>query len=528
MKAQTTIAAMGITLWLATLTAYAQGVELNILGSWPGFPGGPAIDVALSQDVACVAVGEGGLQLIDISDPTSLVRLGGYNTSGTAQSVAISGSYAYVADGDHGLQIIDISNRFAPQLVGGIITGGRATEVVVQDGHAFVASHNAGLYVIDVSDPTDPRVLGNHDMTSNAEKNIYIHGLAVSRGLALLAQGADGLLLVDVSDPANPMPVGRYDTNPAAEPGMHVPHADAWDVAVSGNLAYLATSFGLLETPRNPMGLVVLDITEPSNPVQVALCTNHYELTSVAISGTHAYVTDYREGLQIIDIGDPSMPRHVSGLHTSADVAAWAIDMSTDYAYVAQGTRIQVVDIGNPVDPQEVSGLETGRGATTLAVSGNYSFVAETYPRRLQVIDVADPVSPVWHASLDTGGDVAGLDLDGSHAFVAVHEVPTAAGPGGTVLLVIDINDARNPLEIGRYEMPDRFARHVKVSGPVAVLALGYSGVQTVDISNPATPRLIDSLSTSGSANYVAISGLNAYVAEGDAGVVTTQVVFVG
>jgi len=54
---------------------------------------------------AYVADGDSGLQVIDISNPSSPNRVGYYDTPGSAYDVAVKGSYAYVADGSGGLQI---------------------------------------------------------------------------------------------------------------------------------------------------------------------------------------------------------------------------------------------------------------------------------------------------------------------------------------------------------------------------------------------------------------------------------------
>ncbi len=54
--------------------------------------------MAVSGTLAYVADGDAGLQIIDVSNPASPVRLGGYDTSGTAYGVAVSGTVAYVAD----------------------------------------------------------------------------------------------------------------------------------------------------------------------------------------------------------------------------------------------------------------------------------------------------------------------------------------------------------------------------------------------------------------------------------------------
>ena len=66
---------------------------------------------------AYVALGGAGLAVIDLSNPTNCVRVGGC-TSGRANGVAVSGNYAYVAEGPRwtgsnyvgSLQVIDVSN----------------------------------------------------------------------------------------------------------------------------------------------------------------------------------------------------------------------------------------------------------------------------------------------------------------------------------------------------------------------------------------------------------------------------------
>ncbi len=93
-------------------------------GKWPEVPHGEARDVKVVGNRAYLAYGSGGLEIIDVSNPASPVRLGGYDTSGDAQGVAVSGTIAYVADGDAGLQIIDVSNPASPVRLGGYDTSG--------------------------------------------------------------------------------------------------------------------------------------------------------------------------------------------------------------------------------------------------------------------------------------------------------------------------------------------------------------------------------------------------------------------
>ena len=69
----------------------ALGGELDPIprGSWPGFLRGPANAVAVSGSYAYVAAGDVGLQVIDISNPTNALAVGGYDTSGYASGLAV-------------------------------------------------------------------------------------------------------------------------------------------------------------------------------------------------------------------------------------------------------------------------------------------------------------------------------------------------------------------------------------------------------------------------------------------------------
>lgn len=89
---------------LAVTHAAPPSLQPLTLGKWPTWPrpGGSAHDVKVVGNYAYVALGAGGLAVIDVSNPTNCVRVGGYDTSGSAYWVAVSGDYAYVADLDVG------------------------------------------------------------------------------------------------------------------------------------------------------------------------------------------------------------------------------------------------------------------------------------------------------------------------------------------------------------------------------------------------------------------------------------------
>jgi len=139
--------------------------------------------VTISGNYAYVAWGEspyksaisgppwGGIKIIDVSDPTSPAVVGSATTPWGARQVAVSGDHAYAiwweynffsGDYEGGLEVIDISNPTAPAAVGshtwpGCITYG----VGVYDDHVYVTADPLGLRIMDVSDPTSPVEVGS-------------------------------------------------------------------------------------------------------------------------------------------------------------------------------------------------------------------------------------------------------------------------------------------------------------------------------------------------------------------------------
>ncbi|MHB1037111.1 MAG: Ig-like domain-containing protein [Pirellulales bacterium] len=131
--------------------------------------------VAVVGTTAYVAQGDAGLEILDVRDPVNPVRLGGYDTSGTACAVAVSGSLAYVADGTAGVLILDVSNPANPLRLGEIRAGHSAVDVLVCGDLAYVADGEAGLAIVDVSrvdPPPAPDLLAASDTGISSTDNI--------------------------------------------------------------------------------------------------------------------------------------------------------------------------------------------------------------------------------------------------------------------------------------------------------------------------------------------------------------------
>jgi len=86
-------------------------------------------------------------------DSLNIRFVGQCSTPGWACQVCVQGSYAYVADYDGGLRIIEVSDPAAPVEIGSCDSVYDAMHVVVHGTYAYVASGAHGMHSVDVSDP---------------------------------------------------------------------------------------------------------------------------------------------------------------------------------------------------------------------------------------------------------------------------------------------------------------------------------------------------------------------------------------
>lgn len=166
-------------------------------------PGNPR-KVVLSGPFAYVAMLEEGMQIIDISTPTAPRLLGKVDSDDRAFGVAVDPvrQLAVVANGIMGLQIIDISNSSQPVVLSNCEILGESRKVVLQGSLAFVADASAGFSVVDLVDPSNPLLRGGIPFAAGALRDVAVGGH--------FAFGAEfrffnnSVPIIEVSDPASP------------------------------------------------------------------------------------------------------------------------------------------------------------------------------------------------------------------------------------------------------------------------------------------------------------------------------------
>jgi hypothetical protein len=245
-------------------------------------------------------------------------------------------------------------------------------------------------------------------------------------------------------------------------------------VVVQGDYAFVGMSEGLL----------VLDVTDKSQPVQVArlgLVATHLD-----IEGHYLYAASRERGLFVVDISDPTAPQVVG----SSDILSNDVEAVGNRAYVLSEGQLHIVDVSNPAAPTPL-GLYEANGATDVKVAGDYAYLLVDHgetERLLEVVNIADGSAPTLVGRYQTGYYVL-TDLDVAGNFVYV--TTTRRHDFDYPLLVIDVSNPASPTlvsETARF----RLAGHIVVEGDYAYIF--GTDLSIVDIRNPLSPTTVSML----------------------------------
>lgn len=212
------------------------------------------IDGDRAYVVSISDAGNGWLDIIDISDPKEMERLGYVSWEcPDSENLAIdaSGESVVVSDG-RSLLVFDVSDPWHPAECGVWRRNGSRDVVLVNDLAAVAITSSVdpdddGLELVDLSAPDDPTPAGFWPAPS-AVRSVAEYG-----GAVLAGTDSDGLFLVDIDDPAHPIVLDHWQAS-----GQSVEHlATAWPTIAASDSARGTVVLGLDPSclpPRNPSG----------------------------------------------------------------------------------------------------------------------------------------------------------------------------------------------------------------------------------------------------------------------------------
>ncbi|MEX2526207.1 MAG: choice-of-anchor B family protein [Gemmatimonadota bacterium] len=315
-----------------------RGIRLNDIWGWTDRETGKEYSLVGRID---------GSSFVDISDPLNPIYVGQVmRTEGSPtaawRDIKVYQDHAYIvadASGEHGMQVFDLTRlrefsgtpiTWEPETTYHEIHSAHNIVINEESGFAYAVGASSGgqtcgggLHMIDLRNPTNPTFAGCFsDSETGRASTGYSHDAqcVMYRGPHEEYQGREicmganetALSIADVTNKANPVAISR-----ASYPNVGYSH-QGWFTEdhrffyMNDELDEIA---GLVEGTRT----LIWDVSRLDDPQMVGEFTGTTGASdhNLYIRDNLMYQSNYRAGLQIIDISDPLNPRQVGHLDTA-------------------------------------------------------------------------------------------------------------------------------------------------------------------------------------------------------------------
>ncbi|MCP3097598.1 hypothetical protein LZ198_01770 [Myxococcus sp. K15C18031901] len=279
-------------------------------------------------------------------------------TAGAARAVAVAGGYAYLAAGTEGLLVYDVSNPAQPTRVATAKPSDDAyNDLLVRGSTLYVASQKVGVVVFDVTDPKAPARVRSVPDTSVA---LATTSLAIDGNTLYAASSSPNgeVLIFDLTTVTQPKLIDRYYVDGALPANGELP----MDVAVLNNRLYVSNW---------TFGLSVSDATNPADPKllgRFAGSTSRTATVGVINGRTYAFDAgeDWGAHVSVLDVGNAASVLQVGGFSIRPQVSIATATLSGTKLYVAYyQDGLRVLDVSNPSMPRQVGYYNSWREADT-------------------------------------------------------------------------------------------------------------------------------------------------------------------
>ena len=417
--------------------------------------------------------------VFDATDLSNLVELGRTNV-GTVSDAEVkkNGDYLYSISSINSFDIYDVSNPANPSKIGSHpAVGTTFYQIEIIGNYAYIGT-SAGIQVVDISNKASPTLVTdvNLDENSNSMRGMYTLDYDGTNFIGV--DGGENIRTVDISNPASPsISAAKLSYNYWVD-----------DAEIDGDSLVL---FGGVD------GIRTIDISNSSLFVEQAHFTQSISPINISLDGDTALISGDGQAYHLIDIDSDlniSERGRIAGYYNFSD---GMLDGNT--AYVNRSnvlSTLDITDIDNPIE------IDTDTLGSSLGSSWDYEksgsqLIVGMFDARLGIYDF-DPLGLTEVVIVDLGSDpdtgrfrsVLDIVKKGDHLYVATEE---------TDVTIVDISDPANP-SIVHYDWStdDDNDKNLEVFGNRLFIA-SNSGLLVIDITDPSSPKFIETNSEFGS-----------------------------
>ena len=305
-----------------------------------------------------------GLKILKFSETITPRKISEYSLNINAHEVVLDGDIAYlcsVEDGIYngGLTILDISNPFNPQYLGSFnTTGYDFYDVKINDKICYAASNTKGFLSLNITDLENISILdsiGGYLLNSSTKVELY-------NDLAFVSNGPIGLDIYNISNPKELVFLKNYPFSSGI----------CYDVKIRNNYAFIAKGY---------QGIEILNISNLNNIKSVSTYGDTYNNSqSIDFWGNYLLIADRFDGVEIIDISDLSNPQKIAYYNDSYN-RAMDIEVVDNLAIVSDiKDGIEIINITDPYNPFEIGSFTDDYNQTLgCATSSRFIYIADSH-----------------------------------------------------------------------------------------------------------------------------------------------------
>ena len=488
------------------------GSATNLNGFAYGMTNGNKLSLVTAVSGTCYSldvsggyafIGEGrSLVVVNVSSPSSPSRVNSILLPGTIYDIKIWGNYAYVANGEAGLQVVDISTPSSPKICGYNVISNNvgANSITISGGRAYVADENYGLEIFDLSVPTVPSLISVTAIPNGTAYSV-ITKTSVNGVFAYISTG-NGVQIVDVSNPYSTILRGYISTG----------GSQTYSCAISGNYIYAPTWY---QANNLNYELLIIDITNPDSPTTVGTLTDsvnsapkYFYIGTLTTANNVLYAISSFDGsgFSTLNISGNSLLQAGSLPHVTGNNGK--IVINGGYAYIATQDNLKIISVGNTYSPSLASAFnDGGQMGYYLGVGVSGNSLCATYPSGYQTFDISTPLNT----------RIAGQATAPFPGYYYAVGNGRAYAISNACICVIDFTTPSFPHQVGSVPPSTvQFIQGMALSGSTLYAAGTTPDNRFVafDVSNPSSPQLIGAKTfTDGlGVGPVAVSGNRAVV----------------
>lgn len=290
----------------------------------------------------------------------------------------------------------------------------------------------------------------------------HCRNVAIQGTWAYVAAGWDGVLILDLSNPSSIREVGRL-TSPNY----------VWDVAINGQIAFVAEHPNEEEPDYHPGGVQIVDVSDRTNPVELGryivgdfvddVCVHDHRLYIIA----NWHPEPFTAKLLILDTNFAQNPTLIGQCDISR--RGYEVVVQDAHAYVAAFDGLHVIDLTQPTSPHELHHIGTYLSLHSfgVAVADGYIYTA-AYFQGLRILTADAAAKPCCLSRTLVWGMADSVKVRGDVAYV------TDMWYG---LWRLDVSDQRHPVETGCFAIEGAGYQSIALAGPYVILCAEHNGL---------------------------------------------------